>query len=99
MSTNIYAGCNYSIPRDQCTAETWCLAQGLPFDYLPSAAGNFALAIYFAILILPQLGLCAYYRTWGYVASMVIGLALEVVGYVGRLMIRYDPFNDNGFVM
>ena len=99
MTVNIYANCNDTIPSNQCTINTCCLAQGLPFNYLPSYAGNLSLSVYFGIAIIPQLVLGIYYRTWGYMASMVVGLALEVLGYVARLSIRNDPFNRNGFVL
>lgn len=69
------------------------------FLYRPSWGGNLFFVIFFGIFILPQLGLGIFYRTWGILAGMTIGLALEVIGYVARLMLHNDPFSSGAFLM
>jgi len=62
-------------------------------------AGNAIYAAIFGILLVAQLGLGIKYRTWGFMVGMACGLILEVVGYVGRIMIHNDPFDFNAFIM
>lgn len=99
MTIDPYANCNPQILSDACTLETCCLAEQASFNYIPSYGGNLFFAIYFGLLILPQLGLGFLYRTWGFAIGMIAGLALEVIGYAARIMIHNNPFDDNGFLM
>jgi hypothetical protein len=39
------------------------------------------------------------YRTWGYLAGMFGGLALEIVGYVARVQLHFDVFDQNTFTI
>ncbi|TKA82882.1 hypothetical protein B0A55_01174 [Friedmanniomyces simplex] len=50
-------------------------------------------------MILPQVGLGVYYKTWGFMSSMIIGLALEVLGYASRVQIHDNPFGSNPFLL
>ncbi|KAF9773389.1 hypothetical protein IL306_008829 [Fusarium sp. DS 682] len=38
-------------------------------------------------------------KTWGFMASMMAGCILEIVGYVGRLIIHDNPFDFTGFLL
>ncbi|KAF4445741.1 hypothetical protein F53441_10547 [Fusarium austroafricanum] len=38
-------------------------------------------------------------KTWGFMASMMAGCILEIVGYVGRLIIHDNPFDFAGFLI
>lgn len=38
-------------------------------------------------------------KTWGFMSSMLAGCILEIIGYVGRLIIYNNPFDFNGFLM
>jgi RTA1 like protein len=69
------------------------------FLYLPTIPGNAIYAAIFAIYILAQLFLGIKHKTWGYMVAMVLGLSLEVVGYVARIMLHNSPFNNNDFLM
>lgn len=97
-----YSGCNYNIPNNEtqqlCTLETCCLAQS-NFLYLPDFGGNLFFAIFFGILLVPQLGLGIRYRTWGFMVGMLSGLALEIIGYAARVEIHSSPFAATPFLM
>jgi hypothetical protein len=54
---------------------------------------------FFGVCIFAQVGLGAVYKTWGFAVCMFFGLVLEVVGYVGRIMIHNNPFIFNNFLM
>jgi hypothetical protein len=51
------------------------------------------------IILLAQLVLGVFYRTWGFLIGMVSGLILELVGYAGRIMLHSNPFDFNNFLM
>ncbi|KAM0440066.1 hypothetical protein ACHAPT_001169 [Fusarium lateritium] len=38
-------------------------------------------------------------KTWGFMSSMLAGCILEIIGYVGRIIIYNNPFDFNGFLM
>ena len=98
MGDNSFASCNFAILSQDCTMATCCAAQS-SFLYRPSYGGNLFFAIYFGILILPQLALGIFYKTWGFAVGMAFGLALEVLGYVSRVQLHNNPFANNPFLM
>jgi hypothetical protein len=98
MTIDPYANCNLEIPGWECTLDTCCLAQSA-FTYRPSYGGNLAFAVIFGAVIIPQIGLGVYYKTWGFMVGMVCGLILEVLGYASRIMLHNNPFNDNAFLI
>lgn len=68
-------------------------------NYRPSLPGN---AIYLAIFmlgLLVNIGLAIKYRTWGYVVAIIGGTGLEIVGYIGRVMLWQNDFNNNYFII
>ena len=98
MGKSPFGACNFDILSENCTLETCCAAQS-SFLYLPSFGGNLFFAICFGILLLPQLGLGILYKTWGFMVGMILGLALEVLGYASRVQLHNNPFADNPFLM
>ncbi|KAL8635922.1 MAG: hypothetical protein Q9228_006634, partial [Teloschistes exilis] len=83
---------------DLCTLET-CPLSLANVDYVPNLGGNaFYLAI-FSLLLILQLGFGFYWRTWSYTAAMFGGLVLEILGYVSRVQMHYNPFKSNPFLM
>ncbi|KAK3618237.1 phospholipid-translocating ATPase rsb1 [Elasticomyces elasticus] len=99
MAIDPYANCNLQIlDNDLCTLETCCLAQS-SFLYIPSYGGNIFFAIWCGLMILPQIGLGIRYKTWGFMSAMIIGLALEVIGYAARVQLNNNPFDGDSFLM
>jgi len=89
---------NFTIPQDQCTLQT-CIMEQATIRYLPSLAGNVTYMAIFGLILLLQIGQGIRYRTWGFLAGMICGLFLEIIGYAGRVMMHYNPFNMNNFLM
>ncbi|RAL58755.1 hypothetical protein DID88_009170 [Monilinia fructigena] len=81
-----------------CTLDT-CDLSLASFEYLPTVAGNTIYAVVFGILLFAQLGLGIKFKTWGYMVAMIFGLILEIVGYIGRILLHYSPFDNNDFLM
>ena len=80
--------------REHCTLETCPLSLSY-WAYRPSLAANsFFLAIFglSTSLFLVQAVLSK--RFLGFTIAMVSGCALEVIGYVGRIMSYYNPFSE-----
>jgi hypothetical protein len=68
-------------------------------DFLPTLGGNAAYAAILGLILISQIGLGIFYRTWGFLIGMTCGLFLEVLGYVGRVMLHNNPFDFNAFLM
>ena len=81
-----------------CTLETCDLSMA-SFDYLPTVPGNAIYAAIFGVYVVAQLFLGIKHKTWGYMVAMVTGLLLEVIGYVGRVLLHSSPFNNNDFLI
>ncbi|KAF7166912.1 hypothetical protein CNMCM5623_000449 [Aspergillus felis] len=88
---------NSTDPSDYCTLDT-CPLSLANFNYVPNLAGNVLYLVLFGTMLVANLGLGIYYRTWGYLVGMIGGLALEVVGYVGRIQLHYNPFPFDPFL-
>jgi len=86
-----------------CTLQTCPLVlDGVPLahlSYLPSVAGNALYAGIFGLFFCLQVLFGVRYRTVGYLIGMFCGLLLEIVGYVGRVMMNSDPFINANFIM
>jgi len=83
---------------DLCTLQTCPLECG-QVTFLPSLPGNLLYAILFGLILLAQIGLGVWYKTWGFMVGMFCGLALEVIGYIGRIMLHHNPFDFNNFLI
>ena len=84
--------------------ESYCMMSTCPLDlayviYVPSFPGNALYAGLFGLFLVAQLFLGIRHRTWDLLVSMVGGVVLEMVGYIGRLQMHYDPFRRGPFLM
>lgn len=68
-------------------------------SYFPSLAGNAVFAAVFGLCLLSQLFLGIRHKTWGFLICMSGGTILEVLGYVGRILMRDDMFTNTYFIM
>lgn len=76
-----------AIDTSLCTLST-CPIAWAQVDYDPTLAGNLIYLVIFAILFLAQGFLGIRYRTWGFLVGMFCGIFLEILGYVGRVMMH-----------
>ncbi|KAK1147856.1 phospholipid-translocating ATPase rsb1 [Aspergillus melleus] len=83
---------------DLCTLDT-CPIELSSVEYLPNLAGNVFFAAVFGLIIAFQLFFGIKYKTWSYMIAMVCGLALEIIGYVARIMMHNNPFVFDNFLM
>ncbi|KAM3065304.1 phospholipid-translocating ATPase rsb1 [Clarireedia jacksonii] len=81
-----------------CTLETCDLTLS-SFEYRPTVAGNVIYAAIFVIAILAQTYLGVVHKTWGYMVAMLFGLFLELLGYIARILVHANPFDNDYFLM
>lgn len=86
------------IPANTCALGV-CPLDYAHVQYVPLLAANIAYLAVFAAVLLIQFILGITYRTWEFSTAIVFGLLLEVLGYLGRLGLHYDPFDFNYFLM
>ncbi|KAI0842580.1 RTA1-domain-containing protein [Hypoxylon sp. FL0890] len=67
--------------------------------YDPSLAGNVVFLALFAILIPLTLALGIKYKSSIFATVVATGLALEVVGYVGRVLLNKSPADRTDFIL
>ena len=72
MAIDPFANCNWAIDDDQCTLQTCCLAPSSSL-YIPNLGGNVFFTVWFALLMIPHIGLGVYYKTWGVFGGHVSG--------------------------
>ncbi|KAF2717529.1 RTA1-domain-containing protein [Polychaeton citri CBS 116435] len=61
----------------------------------------------FSIVVIVLYALCALfqvyfgwrYKTWGFMTAMLLGCATEILGYIGRILMWNNPWNQTGFIM
>lgn len=83
-----------------CTQVTpQCPLDQASLHYRPNVPANVFFAGLFGVAIGLQLFLGAWRKTWTYVIAMTPGLILEIIGYIGRLMLHHNPYNSNAFLL
>ncbi|PYI30068.1 parasitic phase-specific protein PSP-1 [Aspergillus indologenus CBS 114.80] len=85
-------------PGANCTLEL-CPLEASILRYQPSIPANSVAIAIFGMSFLVNLVQGCYYRAWGFMAGLLSGCILEIVGYIGRIIIHDNPFAFNGFIM
>ncbi|KUJ12280.1 RTA1-domain-containing protein [Mollisia scopiformis] len=75
-----------------CTKET-CTVKESVYGYYPSKPVNLILVIVFGLSLIAHLYQGARSRAWTFMVALVVGTMTEVIGYIGRLLMRNDPFS------
>lgn len=85
------ANCKLGIPG--------CTLDISVFRYLPNVAANATFLAIFALLMVVHIAQGIRCKTWTYMGCIVAGCALELVGYVGRILLHDNPFDFNAFLI
>lgn len=81
-----------------CTAVSpLCPVQATTYGYYPNFGGNIFFTVYFGLLGLLQIGYGIYYRTWTFMVALGAGAIMEMAGYVGRVLMNSNPWNQSAF--
>jgi hypothetical protein len=81
-----------------------CTLQTCPIElayllYDPNLARDVLFLAIFALLLPLQLLLGYLTRTTGITLAMFISLSLQIIGYVGRVQVHFNPFLEENFLM
>ncbi len=80
--------------RDSCSVEKCPLTSSF-FEYRPSLAANGLFIALFSLSLVGYLGQALISRSFlGFTICMIGGCILEVLGYIGRVMSYYNPWNQ-----
>ena len=85
---------------DYCTNVTpECPVEGTIYGYYPSIGWNSGFAGFFGFCLLVHVFLGIRYKTWTFMIAMSLGCIGEVIGYIGRILMWDNPFDEAGFQM
>lgn len=85
-------------PDANCTLAL-CPLEASILGYQPSLVANGVFIGVFGTIMAAHFIQGSIFKSWGFMASMLSGCVLEIVGYVGRVFIHDDPFDFSGFLM
>jgi hypothetical protein len=87
-----------SNPYQNCTdVSPACPVDQTIYGYYPNLGVNSFFTAWFFILTVAQVYLGYRYKTWTYLIGAAGGCVLEGAGYIGRVMMHSNPWNDSGF--
>ncbi|KFY76908.1 hypothetical protein V499_03599 [Pseudogymnoascus sp. VKM F-103] len=89
---------NQPMDPSLCTFDTCPLSSSI-FRYQPNLAMAVVPLALFGLLTIGHIIAGWRYKTWTYTVSILIGLALELAGYVGRILAHGNPFLDNYYLL
>ncbi|EWY89044.1 hypothetical protein FOYG_10021 [Fusarium oxysporum NRRL 32931] len=81
-----------------CTLEL-CPLESSILQYQPNVPANAIFIGVFGLSMALHIFQGIKMKTWGFMASMIAGCILEIIGYVGRLIIHDNPFDFIGFLL
>jgi hypothetical protein len=76
-----------------------CPVENTTYGYYPNLAGNVIFVLVFAVCAVSQVVLGIVYRLKAFTIVVCIGCVGELLGYVGRVMMHSNPWNNGGFIM
>ncbi|KAK7424719.1 hypothetical protein QQX98_000297 [Neonectria punicea] len=85
-------------PSANCTLDT-CPIEASLLRYQPNIPATAVPIAIFGVSLLLHSWQGARAKTWGFMGSMLCGCILEIIGYVGRLIIHDNPFDFIGFLI
>jgi hypothetical protein len=81
-----------------CTAVSLrCPVEATTYGYYPNFGGNVFFTAYFGLLAIFQIGFGIYFRTWTFMVALGAGAIMEMAGYVGRVLMNANPWNESAF--
>ncbi|KAF2226233.1 RTA1 like protein-domain-containing protein [Elsinoe ampelina] len=85
---------------DACTSVSdACLVEATVYGYTPSLPANALFLALSALCALVQLFLGIRHRTWSYMTGLLLGCITQSIGYVGRVMMHSNPWDENAFTI
>ncbi|TFB00553.1 Sphingoid long-chain base transporter RSB1 [Trichoderma ghanense] len=85
------------MPQDCTEVSALCPVEATVLGYYPNLGSGIFFAIVFGILTVASLVLGVWKKTYTYAIGLSIGLLLEMLGYIGRIQLHYNPWNEGAF--
>ncbi|KAK9364376.1 sphingoid long-chain base transporter RSB1 protein [Lipomyces kononenkoae] len=84
--------------NQKCTTITpSCPVEATIYGYYPSLPANVFFAAAFCLYMVLNIAFAVRYRTVNYGIALILGCLIEVVGYIGRIMMHHNPWSQAGF--
>lgn len=85
-------------PKSNCNLDL-CPIEYFVYNYRPSFPANLSFIVLYAIVGLIHGYLGFRWKTWGFMSFMIVGCINNIIGYVGRLLLWYNPFKFAYFMI
>lgn len=85
-------------PDGNCTLAL-CPIEASVYRYRPSLPANIIFIALYAVAMLAHIILGVRWKAWWFMWCMIAGCVDEIIGYAGRVMMYYNPFNFNAFMI
>lgn len=85
-------------PGANCTLDI-CPVQLSVYGYRPSLVANITFIALYALASLIHTYLGISWKQWWFMTCMLVGAVNAIIGYVGRVMMYYDPFKFAPFML
>lgn len=84
--------------HNTCTAlGPGCTLEETVYGYRPSLGANAFFCAFFGIFLVANLFLTFRFKTWAFGCLIILGCVGEAAGYIGRIMLHSNPFDNTGF--
>ncbi|KAI5285129.1 hypothetical protein KEM55_000775, partial [Ascosphaera atra] len=70
-----------------------------PYGYAPNLGGNIFFAVLFGLLLIVHTAQGVAYQTWTFLVAMFCSTALEMAGYIGRVRMHYNVWDEAASIM
>ncbi|KAF4550846.1 RTA1-like protein 4 [Elsinoe fawcettii] len=85
---------------ENCTSVTpFCPVEETTYGYTPSLPANALFLALSTLCGILQVGLGIRYRTWSFLIGLVLGCITQSIGYIGRIMMHNNPWDDDAFTI
>lgn len=84
-------------PDSNCTLDL-CPIEASVYSYRPSLPANIVFIVLYALAGILHAYLGIRWRQWFFSGCVIAGCLVEIVGYVGRVIMYGNPFNFAGFM-
>jgi hypothetical protein len=91
---------NQELNTDNCTSiSPECPIEETIYGYYPSLGANSWGVAFFGLCCLINIALGWRFKTWTYMIAMVLATFTSSLGYVGRIIMHNNPWNEPGFML
>lgn len=85
-------------PEANCTLSL-CPIEMSVYKYRPSLAANGTFIALYSIAMAVHIFLGIHWKSWFYMIMMIFGCLIEIVGYIGRIILYNNPWSFGGFMI